>query len=80
MVFYNVYYLDDRLKNGICGMYLNYSLATDNQQKNSDYLRERMLFGNGVFSYDGFKELDDRIAFPWHGKPVRVSSLNNYSS
>ena len=79
MVFYNVYYLDDRLKNGICGMFLNYSLSTDNQTKQSDYLRARMLFGNGVFSYDGFKTLDDRVSFPWQGKPVRISSLNNYS-
>lgn len=78
MVFYNVYYLDDRLQNGICGMYLNYSLSNDQQTKTT-YCLDRMLFGNGVFSYDGFKTLDDKIAFPWQGKPIKLQKITSES-
>jgi hypothetical protein len=31
-----------------------------------------MMFGNGVFSYDGFKTLDDRLSFPWQGRPIKI--------
>jgi len=39
-----------------------------------------MLFGNGVFSYDGFKTLDDKIAFPWQGKPIKLQKITSDSS
>lgn len=91
MVFYNVYYLDDQLKNGICGMYLNYSLTKDNQKRYSEQVApieydqsgqiiNRMMFGNGVFSYDGFKTLDDRLSFPWQGRPIKIQKTHQSSS
>ena len=77
MVFYNVYYLDDQLQNGICGMYLNYQMLNDVQSKTSDYLNDRMLFGNGSFSYDGFETIDGYVAFPWYGRPIKLNQLNS---
>lgn len=74
---YYVHYKDDRIKNGICGLYINYDYITQNISSNAtDHLTYRSLFGNGVFSDSTGLDWDDCICFPWCGRPIKYG---NYS-
>ena len=76
---YYVHYKDKRLDNGICGMYLYYdylkydSQKDDSQDTNTNQLRNRDFFGNGVFSANGGLSWDDNFCFPWCGRPIKYS-------
>lgn len=79
---YYVHYKDEQLKNGICGMYLDYNFV---QKNNQNYFSKRSFFGNGIFSSNGGKSWDNYMCFPWAGTPKTYGkcyylSFNNNNS
>lgn len=74
---YQAHIITDDIKNGICGIYLDYTYSQNNMNTSKESFEEQNIFGNGSFSINGGETWDKYICFPWGGTPIEKYELDS---